>query len=100
MSSSLLWIMLVVAFVVAGVCFGQARRKGFRRGKTSEQGTHFWFMGIHQGNNLVMDTGTYTPKRGETRFDACQAIYDHMCTRNPKIAGGVILAFDIQPNKL
>lgn len=71
---------------------------------TAKQGTHFWFMTIQKavpgGARFVDAQGTWTPDPSETRMDAFNAIRLDLELRDPAIQGGVIIAFDIQPNKL
>jgi hypothetical protein len=71
----------------------------------SEQGTHFWFLTIQmpgEGGTTSVGSyqGTLTPSRKETRLDALNKLRDLVAKQYPKTKDGVVLAFDIQPNKL
>ena len=70
----------------------------------ADQGTHFWFMAIQTPNSrgyFVADyKGTITPEPGATRLDLFNELLDGVGQRWPESRGGVVLAFDIQPNKL
>lgn len=70
-----------------------------------KQGTHFWRMAIQapatdRTTNVIGGFGTWTPKRGQTRHDVCEDIRDALTEKYPEAQGGVVIAFDIQPNKL
>ena len=72
---------------------------------TPEQGTHFYSIAIQYPRTddtfgVVHAQGTYTPSKRETRFDVFGEIYGQMMEMYPQAADGVVLAFDIQPNKL
>lgn len=68
------------------------------------QGTHFWFMTVQTPNSFGVYVNSYqgawTPKPGETRLDAFNAIRALVNEKDPKSEGGLVLAFDIQPNEL
>lgn len=71
----------------------------------TEQGTHFWTMAIQarsatEGLNITGAWGTWTPKRGQTRYDVFNDIRGALSESQPETRGGVVIAFDIQPNKL
>lgn len=69
-----------------------------------EQGTHFFFITMSQVNHMgpYMNTlsGALTPREGQARLDLFNEIRAEFESRDPKVRGGVVLAFDIQPNKL
>jgi hypothetical protein len=71
---------------------------------SEEQGTHFWFMTMQVPNALGLYVnsyqGTWSPSLGATRFELFNEIRDYVERNDPKIAGGMVLAFDIQPNQL
>jgi hypothetical protein len=71
---------------------------------SAQQGTHFWLMTIQKavsGGIRYLDAqGTWTPGPAETRMDAFNSIRLDVEMRDPRIQGGVVLAFDIQPNQL
>lgn len=71
---------------------------------SSEQGSHFWHMVIQTPNARGMHLGSYqgtrTPKRGQTRLDLFNDVLDEMYQKYPESRGGVVIAFDIQPNKI
>lgn len=74
-------------------------------GDASEQGSHFWFMTIQAPNStggFYMNSyqGTRTPKRGSTRLDLFNSIRQEIGENDPLGKNGVVIAFDIQPNKL
>lgn len=73
--------------------------------KQDEQGTHFWTMTVQAPNatgrtNITFGWGTWTPKKGQTRYDVFPEIRAALAEQYPHAADGVVLAFDIQPNKL
>lgn len=72
--------------------------------KQDQQGTHFFFITMQQVNALGPYTntfsGAFTPKPDETRLSLYNAIRAEFEASDPKVRGGVVLAFDIQPNKL
>jgi hypothetical protein len=70
-----------------------------------EQGTRFWTMSIQAPGlpgvpNITAGFGTWTPGEGQTRFDVFPEIKAALTEQYPQCQGGVVLAFDIQPNKL
>jgi hypothetical protein len=71
---------------------------------SAEQGTHFFYITMHQVNALGPYTnsfsGAFTPKPGETRLDLYNAIRADFEASDSKVRGGIVLAFDIQPNQL
>lgn len=73
-------------------------------GDESTQGTHFWFMSIQtpnaHGYRLNSYQGTRTPKKGETRLDLFNDILREVQQHDPLSRGGIVLAFDIQRNKI
>lgn len=74
-------------------------------GNMSQQGSHFWFMTIQAPNGtggIYMNSyqGTRTPHRGATRLELFNAIRQEIKQVDPLSESGVVIAFDIQPNKL
>ncbi|MEU6543848.1 hypothetical protein [Streptomyces sp. NPDC046859] len=74
-------------------------------GDMSKQGSHFWFMSIQGPNGaggfyLNSYQGTRTPKRGATRLELFNSIRQEVSENDPLSQSGVVIAFDIQPNKL
>jgi hypothetical protein len=71
---------------------------------TPEQGTHFWFISIQTSNARGIYTNSYqgawTPPPGATRLDMFNKIQDLVETEDPRARGGMVIAFDIQPNQL
>lgn len=69
-----------------------------------EQGTHFYFITLQQGNARGFYTNTlsgcWTPGAEQTRLDVFNEIRAEFEARDPGVRGGVVLAFDIQPNQL
>jgi hypothetical protein len=69
-----------------------------------ERGSHFFFITMSQVNHMgpYMNTltGTLTLKPGATRLELFNEIRAEFESRDPKVRGGTVLAFDIQPNKL
>lgn len=69
-----------------------------------EQGGHFWFMTIQTPNTIgyYMNCyqGTWTPQPGETRLDTFNAIRSYVDENDPRARGGIVIAFDLQPNQL
>lgn len=69
-----------------------------------EQGTHFWFMTVQTPNasGYYMNSyqGTWTPQAEATRLDVFNAIRSHVDEQDPRARGGIVVAFDIQPNGL
>ncbi len=70
----------------------------------AEQGTHFYFMSMQMSNARGFYTtdfqGVLTPKPGQTRLDLFNEIRADFEAREPRVRSGVVIAFDIQPNKL
>ncbi|MEU6048920.1 hypothetical protein ABZ829_00590 [Streptomyces xanthochromogenes] len=70
----------------------------------STQGTHFWFMTIHSPDaaGVFMNSyqGTWTPEPDATRLDTFNAIRHYVDTEDARARGGIVTAFDIQPNEL
>ncbi|GHB15034.1 hypothetical protein GCM10018777_55900 [Streptomyces albogriseolus] len=73
-------------------------------GDMSEQGTHFWFMSMQTKNAagyyLNSYQGTVTPARGATRMDLFNEVRGFVEENDPRSKGGIVLAFDIQRNKI
>ncbi|MEU7032720.1 hypothetical protein ABZ958_03415 [Streptomyces sp. NPDC046237] len=70
-----------------------------------KQGTHFWFMTIQNSSAASGTTvgdyqGTISPPRGTTRFDLFNKLRAEIEQRYPQAVDGVVVAFDVQPNKL
>lgn len=69
-----------------------------------EQGTHFFFITIQQGNarGYITNTlsGTVTPRLGQSRFDLFTQTRARFEQLDPRIRDGIVIAFDIQPNTL
>lgn len=70
-----------------------------------EQGTHFYFMSFIVPNVSGFSThrrsGHFTPADGATRFDSFDMLLDAMKQESPELRNNaVVIAFDIQPNKL
>ncbi|MGW4703252.1 hypothetical protein [Streptomyces sp. NPDC004285] len=70
-----------------------------------KQGTYFWFMAIQTSTAATGTTigdyqGTISPPRGTTRFDLFNKVRAEVEQRYPQAVGGVVVAFDVQPNKL
>jgi hypothetical protein len=70
----------------------------------TEQGSHFWLMVIEapsaMGVRINSYQGTRTPGRGMTRLDLFNSVRAEVEERDPLSRGGVVTAFDVQPNKL
>jgi hypothetical protein len=70
----------------------------------SEQGTHFWFMSIQTPNATGVYTNSYqgawTPALRATRLDMFNEIQAFVENEDPRARGGMVVAFDIQPNQL
>lgn len=73
-------------------------------GDMSHQGTHFWFMSVQTANAggyyLNSYQGTLTPGSKATRLDLFNDIRRLVEEKDPRSKGGIVLAFDIQPNQL
>ena len=70
---------------------------------SEEEGTLFWFMAIqapHRGVWLNDYQGTWVPEPGDTRMDCLNAIRQNVDDPDPRARGGIVIAFDIQPNKI
>ena len=72
---------------------------------TNKQGSHFWLMVIQWPNGDGKNTvgsyqGVTTPERGETRLDVFNRVRKEIERDYPGSAGGAVIAFDVQPNKL
>ncbi|MFI9598965.1 hypothetical protein ACIHCX_03620 [Streptomyces sp. NPDC052043] len=72
--------------------------------KATKQGSHFWMMTIQTPNaagyNVTDYQGTLTPARGATRLDLFNEIREEIYRESPHSRGGVVIAFDVQPNQL
>lgn len=82
-----------------------AETKGPRDGSAPDnQGTHFWFMAIqtpnHTGYRLNDYQGVLTPLPGSTRLDLFNDIRREVERQDPLSRGGIVVAFDLQPNKI
>ena len=70
----------------------------------AEQGTHFWFMTVqapNAGGYFVNSyQGTWTPQPGATRLSTFNDIRSYVDSQDPRARGGIVLAFDLQPNRL
>ncbi|MFG2794998.1 hypothetical protein [Streptomyces sp. NPDC048419] len=68
------------------------------------QGTHFWFITLQApspaGLSFFNYQGTVTPGRDNTRLDVFNEIRKDLVSRFPHLGKGVVLAFDVQPNRL
>jgi hypothetical protein len=68
------------------------------------QGTHFWFIVIQKPNaaGLYMNSyqGAWTPGPNATRLDTFNAIRSYVEDQDPRARGGMVTAFDIQPNQI
>lgn len=71
---------------------------------TTRQGTHFWTMTLQCMEDdrpaVTGCNGHWTPKPGQTRYDVFQEIRAEIENSQPQTRGGVVVAFDIQPNAL
>ncbi|MCX5587560.1 hypothetical protein [Streptomyces erythrochromogenes] len=68
---------------------------------SDKQASHFWLLVIGvEGGLMAHRRGLINPLRGETRWDILDRIMDLVCVDSPQLRDGVIMAFDIQPNKL
>jgi len=68
-------------------------------------GTHFWFMAIqtqYPGGGITTGhrSGVCTPAPGDTRMSMFTYLRTWVDENWPELAGGVAIAFDIQPNQL
>lgn len=67
------------------------------------QGTHFFFITIQRdsaGHVPVTLSGTVTPRPGQTRLDLFNQTWAAFEKVDPRVRGGVVIAFDLQPNAL
>lgn len=69
------------------------------------QGSHFWFMSLivpaRGGFETYRRSGHFTPEKGATRFDSFEMLLGVVKQGTPELRDdGVVLAFDIQPNRL
>lgn len=66
--------------------------------------THFWFMVVQTPNahgfRIIDFQGTLTPEPGTTRLSLFNEIRAEVQRRDPQSQGGVVIAFDVQPNHL
>ena len=64
----------------------------------------FWFMTIQKPNAhgyfLNSYQGTLTPAPGTTRLTLFNEIREEVDRQDPRTIGGVVIAFDVQPNEL
>ncbi|WP_369778847.1 hypothetical protein [Streptomyces sp. R33] len=68
---------------------------------TTQQGSHFWIMVMMiPGGRAGSYQGTITPRPSATRFDMFNQVREEIRQRAPETATGVVVSFDIQPNKL
>lgn len=71
------------------------------------QHSHFWLIVIQTPNTptspgyyVGTTYGTLTPSPGATRFDLFSMARAYAEAKDPRLRGGVVLAFDIQPNQI
>lgn len=68
------------------------------------QGTHFWLLTMQTPNAagfyLNSYQGTITPAAGATRLDAFNEVRRLVEEQDPPSRGGIVLAFDVQPNRI
>jgi hypothetical protein len=71
---------------------------------SDKQGTHFYLIAIQyaieRGWAVTGSKGTWTPGRKQSRLDVFNEIWQRTVEKHPEVAEGVVLAFDLQPNKL
>lgn len=71
---------------------------------SDKQGTHFYLItiqyAIERGWAVIGIKGTWTPGRKQSCLDVFNEIWQQTVEGHPEVAGGVVLAFDLQPNKL
>lgn len=69
-----------------------------------KQGTHFYAIAIMyqhgRGHATIGSRGTWTPGRKQTRFDVCNEIFDQMVADCPEAAGGLVVTFELQRNRI
>lgn len=67
-----------------------------------EQGSHFWLMVVEdrRGRDHYAGSGTTTPPAGATRRDMRDLLLADLEAEYPQARGGILIAFDIQPNQL
>jgi hypothetical protein len=72
--------------------------------KPEPEHTHFWFMSVMATNPRglwVNDyQGTLTPAPGATRLETFNQIREEVATKDPRSRHAIVLAFDIQPNRI
>lgn len=66
--------------------------------------THFWFMAVQMptatGYRINDYQGALTPQPGTTRLSLFMEIRAEVARQDPDTQGGVVISFDVQPNKL
>ncbi len=65
-----------------------------------EQGPWFYSMTVTNNGRYSHVAGTLTPSRGATRFDMYEWVLNRAVETEPKVAGGAVLHFELQRNKL
>lgn len=72
--------------------------------RASEQGSHQWLITMqipfNGGFSISSWAGTFTPPEGATRHDAYTWVRQDIARAAPEYAGGSVLFFDVQPNRL
>lgn len=65
------------------------------------QGSHHWVLTLElPGRASMTQYGTYTPPAGTTRYDAFQAIRQHVTADHPEMARATTMFFALEPNQL
>ena len=65
------------------------------------QGTHHWVMTLDlPGRVCVMESSTWTPPPGTTRFDAYTEIRKYLVSKHPEMRQAMCVFFSFEPNEL
>ncbi|MFF4430620.1 hypothetical protein ACFYZ4_15795 [Streptomyces sp. NPDC001513] len=65
------------------------------------QGSHFWVLTLElPGRAAMTQSSTYTPPVGATRYDAYQAIRQHVTAGHPEMERATTMFFALEPNQL
>ncbi|MFD9572902.1 hypothetical protein ACFWBI_24040 [Streptomyces sp. NPDC059982] len=64
------------------------------------QGSYLWVLTLElPGRAAMTQSGTYTPPPGTTRYDAFQALRQHVTASHPEMARANTMFFALEPNQ-
>ncbi|MFD9368935.1 hypothetical protein ACFWA6_14720 [Streptomyces sp. NPDC060020] len=67
----------------------------------TSRGSHFWVLTLElPGRAAMTQNGSYTPPVGATRYDAYQAIRQHVTASHPEMERATTMFFALEANQL